>query len=253
MARVSIIMPMYNAESYISETIDSVLSQSYADWELIIVDDCSTDNSYDIAREYASKDERIKLLKNECNMGAAKARNIAIYNASGRYVAYLDADDLWMPLKLEKQVVFAEANKCGMCFTSYETIEEDGKHRNYISVPESISYTEFLKNTITCSDTALIDLNLVSKELLICPDYSSDFDIPEDLIVWLQVLKTGVIARGLNEILAKYRKHPSSRSSNMLNAVSRTWNAYRKVERLGIFASLHCLIWQLYHALLKRL
>ena len=250
---VSIIMPLYNAESFVLETIESVLKQSYLNWELIIVDDCSTDESYRVAQTFADGDNRILLFRNESNLGVAQTRNCGLERAQGGFVAFLDADDAWLPEKLQKQIDFMRLQDAAMCFTSYETIEADGSHRNYVHVPRRIDYKGFLKNTVTCSHTIMFDLSKVCKATLVCPSFEEEFDFPEDLVVWLSILKTGVVAYGLDEVLAKNRKHETSRSADKRRAVARTWNAYRKVEGLGFFYSAYCLIWQLYHAVLKRL
>ena len=153
---VSIIMPLYNAEPYLVETFDSVLSQAYKNWELIVVEDCSSDASLRLAKEYENKDRRISVYPNEHNVGAAKSRNTGIEHVSGDFVAFMDADDAWLPDKLDHQLAYMRDCGLGMCFTSYETIESDGQHRNYVHVPKSIDYDGFLKNTVTCSHTCLL-------------------------------------------------------------------------------------------------
>lgn len=250
---VSVIMPLHNAEPYIAETLASVLTQTYGNWELIVVDDCSTDASCSIVETALERDERIRLLRNPGNMGVAKTRNRGVLEARGRYVAFLDADDAWMPEKLGRQIAFMAESGCAMCFTSYETIESDGSHRNYVRVPREIGYGGFLKNTVTCSHTIMFDLSKTERSLLVCPDFDGCFDFPEDMVVWLQVLKSGVIAQGLDEVLAKNRKHDASRSADKRRAVLRTWNAYRQVEYLALPYAAYCLFWQLFHAVLKRI
>ena len=250
---ISIIMPLYNALPFLDETIGSILAQTYDNWELIIVDDCSTDASADVARSYAEHDPRISLYESSENGGAGRARNLCLDHVRGDYVAFMDSDDVWFPEKLSRQLAFMQANKAVMCFVSYETVDAEGTHRNYVHVPESITYNEFLKNTITCSHTIMFDLAQVPPGLLRCPAHDGTFDFPEDMAVWLQVLKTGVVARGLDVVLAQYRKHGESRSANKAKAVSRTWNAYRRIEHLGVVRSIYCLFWQLFHAVLKRI
>lgn len=249
---VSIIMPLYNALPYLHETIGSIIAQTYQNWELIIVDDCSTDASAEVARGYVPSDSRISLYESEVNGGAGKARTLCLDHVRGSYVAFMDSDDTWFPEKLERQLAFMRSSGAGMCFVSYETVDASGAHRNYVHVPETITYSEFLKNTITCSHTIMFDLTQVPLDALRCPEHDGTFDFPEDMVVWLQVLKTGIVGHGLDEVLAQYRKHGESRSSNKFRAVSRTWNAYRKIEKLSVPRSLHCLFWQLFHAVLKR-
>lgn len=250
---VSIVMPLYNAEAYVSETLASVEAQTHPNWELIVIDDGSTDASYSIVSKASETDSRIRPLSNSANIGVAKTRNRGVAEAKGRFLAFLDADDLWTPEKLVRQIDYMVANRCPMCFTSYETIEADGSHRNYVHVPKRIDYRGFLKNTVTCCHTIMFDLSLLSKDDLLCPDYEGDFDYPEDMVVWLRVLKTGVVAHGIDEVLAKNRKHGKSRSADKGKAVMRTWNAYRRIERLSVPYALYCHFWQLFHAVLKRI
>ena len=250
---VSVIMPLYNAERYVEEAISSVRSQTLTDWELIVVDDGSTDGSAEIVSGISARDGRIKLISHKENRGAAEARNTCLSHVRGAYVAYMDSDDLWMPEKLERQLAFMGEAGSPMCFTAYETVEENGAHRNYVRVPERIDYGGFLKNTVTCSHTIVFDLSKVELDWLRCPAFEGDYDVPEDMVVWLQVLKRDVEASGLNEVLAKYRKHGSSRSASVTAAVGRTWNVYRKVEGLSLPYSTYCLFWQLTHALIKRM
>ena len=249
---VSVVVPLFNAEKYIADTISSVLAQTYKNWELILIDDCSEDNSYEIAERFSNCDSRIHLIKKEFNSGAAESRNQGIQMARGRFIAFLDADDLWNKNKLQRQVEFMLEESCAMTFTSYETIESDGTHRNFVHVPVKIKYEEFLKNTITCSHTIMFDIERVPKEELLCPRFDSQFDFPEDLVVWLNVLKQIQYALGIDEILAKNRKHASSRSANKIKAIERTWNAYRKIEQLPFLFASYCLFWQLFNAVKKR-
>lgn len=247
---VSVIMPLYNCERYVREAVDSVLAQTYGNLELIVVDDCSSDASPQIIELYG--DSRIRLLRHEVNRGAAAARNTAIEHARGDYIAFLDSDDAWYPDKLEKQMAFMDRKGAALSFTAYETIEEDGSHRNYVKVPATIDYRGFLKNTVTCGHTILFDLGRVRKEWVMAP-LDRGYDFPEDLAVMLGILKRGFTAYGLDEVLAKNRKHSGSRSSNKLRAIRRTWNQYRRGEELSLPYSMYCLFWQLTHAVMKRL
>ncbi|MCR2038470.1 glycosyltransferase [Adlercreutzia caecimuris] len=252
MDKVSVVIPVYNCEKYIHEAIESVIAQSYLDWELIAVDDGSTDGSSEILDEF-SCDPRIHVIHQE-NGGVAAARNAGIELCSGRYIAFLDADDIWCDChKLEKQLRFMKRRDVGMCFSSYETISENGVSINVVHVPDRIDYKGFLKNTITCSHTVVFDTQRIARELLMAPTSFPDKDFPEDLSVWLQVLKEGYFAYGLDDVLAQYRKRRTSRSSNKLHAVRRTWNQYRYREELHIPYACYCLFWQLFHASMKRL
>lgn len=249
---VSIVMPLYNNERYVAETIASILSQTYTNWELIIVDDCSKDSSLNVAKSICANDPRIKIIEHAANLGAASARNTGLRYVSGRYLMFMDSDDLWDVDKIKKQCQFMASNHYSMSFTSYETITANGQHRNYVHVPKTISYSGFLKNTITCSHTICFDLSKIQIELLTCPD-CYDFDFPDDMAVWLRVLNSGISAHGLDLILAKNRKHSESRSASKVSAINRTWNQYRKIEKLSFPYSAYCLFWQLFHAVLKRI
>ena len=144
--KVSIIVPMYNAEKFIGKTIESVLSQTYKNWEMLIMNDVSTDNSFAVVSEFAKKDERIKIVNTEKNVGVVKGRNYLIDLASGKYIAFLDADDIWKSEKLEKQLKFTVENNYGFTFSSYEIMRDSGN--KVINVPKSLSYDDFMKNTI---------------------------------------------------------------------------------------------------------
>ena len=245
---VSIIMPTYNSEAFVSETIESVISQSYTSWELLIVDDCSSDGTVSIVERYVSADLRIRLLCQPKNMGPAAARNRALESARGRYIAYFDSDDLWVPGKLERQLEFMGTRGAGMCFTSYETINEDGSHRNFVHVPSTIDYRGFLKAPVTCTHTVVFDTNIVDRSLLVMPNLRKR----QDGATWLQVLRTGVVGYGLDEVLAKNRKRRGSVSSNKISAARYTWHLYHDIEGLSIPYSAYCQFWQLFHAVLKR-
>lgn len=246
---VSVIVPAYNSAGHIQETIASVLAQTMGDFEVLVVDDASRDDTVPIVRSLVDRDPRVALLVQAENRGVALARNRALSMARGRYVAYLDSDDLWVPEKLERQIAFLGEIGEGACFTSYETIEEDGTHRNFVHVPGRIGYRQFLKNTVTCSHTLLFDTEVIDRSLLVMPDIRKG----QDFATWLQVMKAGHDFFGLDEVLAKYRKSPGSLSSNKLAAVRRTWNIYRNVERLSVPYSAYCQFWQLFHAVLKRM
>ncbi|QKD80054.1 glycosyltransferase family 2 protein [Actinomyces marmotae] len=245
---VSVIVPSFNSEGHVAETIRSVLAQTVADLEIIAVDDASTDSTVTILTGLAAQDPRITVLVQEENQGVAKARNRGLEAARGRYIAYLDSDDLWAPTKLERQIAFMGRVKAGVCITSYETIEEDGEHRNYVHVPRSFTYEKFLKNTMTCTLSVVFDTTIVDRSLLVMPDLRRG----QDAATWLQVMKRGHRFHGLDECLAKYRKTAGSLSSNKIKAVKRTWHLYREVERLPRPYAAYCLAWQLSHAMVRR-
>lgn len=246
---VSIIMPTYNSEAFVGETIDSVIAQTYPNWELLIVDDCSSDGTCNLVENYVRSDSRVRLFRQECNQGPAAARNLALRESKGRFVAYFDSDDLWVPEKLSHQLAFMEKGGIGMCFTSYETINEDGSHRNYVHVPESIGYKGFLKAPVTCTHTVMFDTEKIDRSLLVMPNLRKR----QDGATWLRVLRSGVIAYGLDEILAKNRKRKGSVSSNKLSAMRFTWHLYRDIEGLSVPYAAYCQFWQLFHAAIKRI
>ncbi len=244
---VSIIMPAYNSSEWIEETINSVKSQTYTNWELIVCDDCSQDNTVELVRELQKTDKRIVLTVNEKNCGAGLSRNNSLRLAKGRFIAYLDSDDLWVNDKLEKQLKFMGQNKYLICYTSYDLINETGEYRKTIHIPDKTTYDSFLKRPLTCSHTILIDSSVVSKDLLIMPDLRRG----QDAATWLKILKSGVTAYGLDISLAKYRRHSGSVSSNKLKALKRTWHLYRNVEKLSLMYSIECFISYVFNALKK--
>lgn len=229
--RVSIIIPVYNAEQYIKETVGSVKAQTFQDWELLLVDDGSSDGSRCVIEKMLAEepDNRIRLIPQN-NAGAAKARNRGLSEAVGRYITYLDADDLWSPDKLEKQLDFMEGKQVAFSFTGYEFADAQGKGTGkVVRVPETLVYRQALKNTTIFTSTVMFDTEKIDRELLQMPEIKS-----EDTALWFQVLRTGITAYGLNENLVKYRRVGGSLSSNKLEALKRIWNLYRKSEHLSI-------------------
>ena len=232
---ISIIVPVYNAEKFIRETMDCVIAQTYPWWELLLVEDGSRDNSVEIIETYIrdSGEERIRLICQPENMGAAKARNRGLQEAKGRYIAYLDADDLWLPEKLEHELAFIREKDAAFVFTGYEFADENGKGTGKIvHVPETLNYRQALSNTTIFTTTVMFDTQKISKELLEMPVIKS-----EDTALWWKVLRNGYTAFGLDENLVKYRRPGKSLSSNKLEAVRRIWNLYRKAEGMGVLDS----------------
>ncbi|GAF64969.1 putative glycosyltransferase [Bacillus sp. TS-2] len=227
---VSIVTPVFNSEKFIGEMIKSVQQQTYKQWELIMVDDCSTDRSEEIINKIIQEDERIKLISLKENKGAAIARNTAIQEARGKYLAFLDSDDLWLPQKLEKQVQFMEKHKYVFSFTAYRLIKEDGEKRNkVIPAPAVITYEYLLKNTIIGCLTVMINIEEVGKVQM------PTIRTRQDFVLWLQILKSGYHAYGINEELACYRKVQHSISSNKWKTAKRNWEIYRQFEKLPFF------------------
>lgn len=232
---VSIVTPVFNAREYIKETIDSVLAQTYQDFEWFLVEDCSSDGTEAYLQELLDTlgDSRIHYVKQPSNMGAAEARNRGVDLASGRYLAFLDADDLWLPDKLERQLSFIEEKDAAFVFTGYEFGDEQARGTGHIvKVPEKLTYSQALKNTTIFTSTVMFDTEKIKKHELAMPKIKS-----EDTALWWKILKQGYPAYGLNENLTIYRRPSKSLSSNKLEAVRRIWNLYRKQEKLGLIYS----------------
>lgn len=248
--KVTVVTPAWNCEKYIRKTIKSVQSQTYKNWEMIIVDDCSTDKTVEIVKEIAKHDFRIKLIEQKENHGAAIARNIAIHNGTGRYIAYLDSDDIWKPEKLEKQIRFMQKCNCAFSCTSYEVIDYSGKSLNKtIHMLNHVDYNKFLTNNLLQTVGIMVDVNKIDKKYLEMPNIRRR----QDAATWLKVLKAGYICYGIQEVLAEYRRTPNSLSSNKIKAVIGTWNLYRKIEKLSFIFCCYCFIRYAIFALWKRI
>ena len=244
--KVSIIIPVHNAENYIEHTIQSVLSQDYTNWELLLVENGSTDNSVAVIQTFT--DERIRLIVGEGIRGAANARNEGMRQATGTYVGYLDADDLWQPDKLSKQVAFMKQKQAGFSFTGYEFGDENAAPTGKIvRVPDTLVYKQALSNTTIFTSTVLFDTRILDKDKLYMPDVKS-----EDSALWFQILRGGVVAYGLNENLVVYRRPAKSLSSNKFEAMKRIWNLYRKQEKLNVFYSMYLFAGWAFRAVRRR-
>lgn len=246
---VSIVVPVYQVEQFIAETIQSVQQQSYQNWELILVDDCSKDASGTIVEEIAKQDARIFLLRQETNQGAAAARNYGVRHAKGRYLCFLDSDDLWEPDKLSEELAFIREKQAGFVFTGYEFADEYGKGLGRIvRVPEEITYSEALKNTTIFTSTVMFDREKIKDEDILMPAIAS-----EDTATWWHVLKVYGKAYGLDKNLVKYRRSANTLSSNKLEAIRRIWGLYRRQERLNVFYSTYCMCFWALRAVLRRI
>jgi teichuronic acid biosynthesis glycosyltransferase TuaG len=242
---VSIITPSYKSERFISQTIESVLSQTYKNWEMIIVDDLSPDKSNEIIEKYIIKDSRIKLIKLEKNSGPAVARNRAIKEAKGRYISFLDADDLWMPEKLKKQIEFMSKNNLSFTYSSYNLIDKEGGNIGFFETKNYIYYYSILKtNPIGCL-TAIYDTQKLGKV------YMPNILLGQDYSLWLKILKEIKTTKGMLEPLATYRILDNSISSNKKIAALYQWKIYREVEKLGIFKSIYYFVHYAYYGLKK--
>lgn len=245
---ISIITPVYNAAEYIEDTIKCVQAQTYTDYELILVDDASTDNGPDIIRRYLD-DPRIKLVPAGKNGGAARARNIGLSEAKGRYIAFLDADDKWLPEKLSKEKAFMDEKGVGFVFTAYEFGDEKARPTGKIvHVPEELTYKKALTRTVIFTTTTLFDTEIIDKKLIEMPLCKS-----EDTATWWQILRNGHKAYGLAEVTAIYRRPAKSLSSNKFEAMKRIYYLYRKREGLGPFKSMFCFVLWAFRATLRRI
>lgn len=230
---VSIITPCYNSELTLSYTIDSVRSQTFSNWELLIVDDCSNDGTAKIVEEYMLIDSRIKYFKTKYPSGTpAIPRNIGIKEANGRYIAFIDSDDTWSPNKLSLQLPIFDDSKVAIVYSYYEKINNNGIGANRLvkSAPFHSYKSLLYGNEIGCL-TALYDTQKVGKCYF--PNIRH-----EDYVMWLGILKKGFIAKGVQESLAYYRIRKSSISSNKIKVIPWVWNIYRKSEKLSFFHSL---------------
>lgn len=235
---VSIITPMYNGAAFVGETIESVLKQTYINWEMIIVDDCSPDDGAGIRVVKQYKDPRIKLVESKVNKGSSGARNTALRIAQGRYIAFLDSDDLWHPDFLKKQLTFMSEKKADLVFSSYRRIEENTKEeilRPYV-VPDKVTYKSLLKTCPIFPSTAIYD-----REKIGIIFFNEEMgSLRDDYVYWLQMLKSGnVIAAGNKEVLVDYRLRKSSVTGNKKKVIKPQWNVLRKIEQCSILASMY--------------
>lgn len=243
---VSIITPMYNAQKYIAQTMDSVLAQTYSNWEMIIMDDCSTDSCPEIVKEYCRKDSRIKYFKNKENQGVSGTRNAAMQKATGRYLAFLDSDDLWNPEKLSIQISFMEQNDAHFCCTGCCVIDENGKLTGQVRhVPPKKNYRQMLKGNSAACLTVVVDRKYIDDPIM--PE------IPhEDYAAWLNAIKDGEVVYGIDQVLASYRVAGNSVSGNKIRAALWTWSIYRDYLHIPLYKSIFYFICYAWNAVAKR-
>jgi glycosyltransferase involved in cell wall biosynthesis len=242
---ISIVTPVYNSSHYIKETIASVLEQTYSYWEMIIIDDFSDDESRNIIEDYVKKDKRIKALYNEKNIGTAQSRNRGIKLSKGKYIAFLDSDDTWLPKKLERQLKLMKEKNIPMSYVAYYTMDHKNTITAFHPVEEQVSYTKLLKNpSMIGTLTMIYDTEKLGKF------YFKNIG-HEDYIVKLKILKKIDFAVGINEPLAKYRIHNNSLSSNKIHAAKWVWNIYRDIEKLSLIKSLFYFLHYIYYSFTK--
>jgi teichuronic acid biosynthesis glycosyltransferase TuaG len=227
-AQVSIATPAYNAERFLPETIDSVCAQTYSDWELLVVDDCSSDGTRALVERYAARDARVRLIAQPRNGGPALARQAALDAARGRYIAFLDSDDLWLPQKLERQLAFMRERRAALSFTGFRRISLDGARLGrVIHVPPRLTYPQLLGNTAIATSTAIVDRSLSGAFRMVKTYY-------DDFALWLEITRRGFPAFGLDADLMRYRVVGGSVSRNKRRSALMVWRTYREVERLGL-------------------
>ena len=245
---VSIIVPCYNMENFITDTIMSVKRQTFLNWELLIVDDVSTDKTISVIEPFCKEDPRIQLAIKEKHTGIASSRNLAINKAKGRFLAFLDADDVWHPEKLEQQLKFMQEQKVGFCYSSYDLIDETGKPiEKIIKTAGTLTHKDYLRNTIIGCSTVMVDTDIVGQVTV------PDFRTSEDTATWLDILKKGFKAYAIKEPLTSYRIREKSASSNKLKAAADLWKVYRKHEKMSFLKTVYYFFCYAFNAIKKRL
>lgn len=233
---VSIITPCFNSNQELIDTIKSVQMQSFTDYEHIIIDDSSTKPFSDALLALIENDPKIKLIKRSWNAGPAVTRNRGISEAKGKYIAFLDADDTWLPDKLEKQIAFMEETQCPLSYSNYDVVDEQGNYLGTRKAPAELSYDELIRvNRIGCL-TAMYNTEICGKQ------YMPNILKRQDYGLWLQITKKFGPAKGIDEVLAKYRSSKNSLSGNKLKVLKYQWRLYREIENLSLAKSLYCLV-----------
>lgn len=230
---ISIVMPMFNKESVLAESIRSVMEQTYPNWELLIVDDASKDGSLQLARQFARDDSRITVISLAANRGVANARNEALSVARGRYVAFLDSDDLWLRDKLLVQLGFMRHHDAAFSFTQYRRLGPSGITGPLLKIPDKVGYHDLLRGNVIGCLTVMMDREKIGDFTMLPVRH-------EDYVAWLAVLKSGHVALGIQEDLARYRISPLSVSGDKALSATWTWQIYRRTENLSLWKSIWC-------------
>ena len=232
---VSVIIPVYNAEQTILRTLESAVGQTYLGTEIIVVDDCSTDGSLSLIKDFVVKNPEleIRVLEMSENAGVAKCRNVAIENSAGRYIAFLDSDDVWLPTKIARQVEFMQKHKINFCYTAYWTFNSDDERSERIlfSVPEEASFKGLLKTCKVFTSTVVIDRKIWPKSGMV------DWRARQDYITWLEIARAGTVMRGINTPLMIYETGGSGISRNKFAVARIQWQVYRQAMGLNILKS----------------
>ncbi|MGC2424830.1 MAG: glycosyltransferase [Nitrospirota bacterium] len=242
----SVITPAYNAAPFIRETIKSVQAQTFTDWEMIVIDDCSTDDTREVVEEEAKNDPRIRLARMTRNSRQALARNKGIREARGKYIAFLDSDDLWLPEKLAVQIEFMEKNGYALTYSSYRKINERGEViSNPLKFPPVVNLDSLLKTNYIGCLTAVYNSDKIGKV------YMPDITKREDYALWLKILSMGNKAYLVDRCLAMYRIRPGSVSNNKATAAFYQWKIYRNIEKLSLIKSLQYFTYYALNGLIK--
>lgn len=243
---VSVIMPAYNSERFIAEAINSVISQTVTDWELIVIDDGSTDKTRAIVSAIAESDERIRLVANEKNMGVAKSRNVGLDLFKGQFLALLDSDDYWECDMLEKTIFCAEESGADIVYCSYALVDESGKKLcNDFIVPLQTTFKETIVRLVMTCSSVLMTSDLARR-------YRFPTDVyHEDVALWFRIMKDGAVARGVPEVLSSYRQNENSRSSNKIKNAFERWPIYRKHLKMSVPETIVTMIRYGYYGFLK--
>ena len=243
---VSVIMPAYNAERFVGEAINSVIAQTLTDWELLVIDDCSTDDTHRIVSEFAEKDCRIQLLSNEVNMRVAKTRNKGLALCRGQYVALLDSDVYYKPDMLQKMVDCAKRTKADIVYCSYELVDEQGKKVcNDFIVPEQTDFEQSLVRSVISGSNVMMTREIAKNNQFPTNMYH------EDIALWFRLLRDGAIACGVTEIMTSYRQRANSKTANKLTSAARRWSIYRKWLNLPIYQCLGYMVRYAYYGVIK--
>ncbi|MDT3608581.1 glycosyltransferase family 2 protein [Cronobacter sakazakii] len=242
---VSVIMPSFNSSATIEESISSVQRQTYKNWELLITDDCSTDDTVNIIKRYAANDPRIKFFTNETNLGAGVSRNNSIAESNGRYIAFLDSDDIWVEDKLQRQIRFMQDNNIAFCYANYQKISATGEKGKIIVAPSKVNYHELLKSNVIGCLTAIYDSSVLGKVFM--PEIRKG----QDMALWLKILQKIDYAWCVNETLAYYREGHESLSSNKFKILSARWGFYRRYLNFNFIKSSYYFSFYFIRALLK--
>jgi teichuronic acid biosynthesis glycosyltransferase TuaG len=246
----SVIMPAFNAEGYVASAIESVLAQTRENLELLVIDDKSTDSTRDIVRSYVARDDRVVLLELSENRGAAVARNRGLDIARARYIAFLDADDLWHPDKLDRQLTLMDKHQWGFSCTSYSVIGPTGKLLGKtVRMARCLDLKGYLNHNLIQTVGVVVDRSMVQYDLLYAPDLRRR----QDAATWIQVLRGGTKCYGVSEVLAFYRRTPGSLSKNRIKAVMGTWRLYRDIAELPLPFAMVCFLRYAVLAVWKRL